>query len=259
MPGKQKIKNLEAQAGSVVVNEANFNEPVKLKPRYTSREKILYVILGVLAVVGLIFAGWSYKEYRENQMVSKELALVRRDKPASAGSDVSQLIAQVGSLMVLPQNEQPTVATVTDLDKLQGQPFFANAQVGDKVLIYSQAGKAILYRPGENKIIELAPLNTPEPSSAGQNLLTLEIRNGSGKTGAAKNLKIQLEQDPEFSVVGTGNAKTIYPRTIIYVAGGQLPSFAARLQQIASATVVSVLPAGEPTSSEEALVIIGRQ
>ncbi len=69
---------------------------------------------------------------------------------------------------MLPQDEQPTIATVTDLAKLQGQPFFANAQVGDKVLIYSRAGKVILYRPGENKIIELAPINisttTPQTS-----------------------------------------------------------------------------------------------
>ncbi len=65
----------------------------------------------------------------------------------------------VGRLIVLPEDEVPTIATVTDLEALQGQPFFANAKLGDKVLIFAKAGKAILYDPVEQKIVEVAPVN----------------------------------------------------------------------------------------------------
>ncbi len=82
----------------------------------------------------------------------------------NATAEASQLLVEVGKLMVLPENEQPTIATVTDLEKLKDQPFFAKAQVGDKVLIYTSAKKAILYRPTENKIIELAPLSVSQPA-----------------------------------------------------------------------------------------------
>ncbi|OGN17447.1 MAG: hypothetical protein A3F48_04405 [Candidatus Yanofskybacteria bacterium RIFCSPHIGHO2_12_FULL_41_9] len=62
-------------------------------------------------------------------------------------------------MLVLPTDEQPTVATVTDLEALKGQPFFLNAKIGYKVLIYTKAKKAILYDPQARKIVEVAPIN----------------------------------------------------------------------------------------------------
>lgn len=76
-----------------------------------------------------------------------------------AQSEVAAVITQVGSLIVLPEGESPTVATVSDAERLRGQPFFANAKNGDRVLIYTTARKAILYNPEQNKIVEVAPLN----------------------------------------------------------------------------------------------------
>jgi hypothetical protein len=51
------------------------------------------------------------------------------------------------------------VATVSDASKLQSQQFFAKAQNGDKVLIFTNAKRAVLYRPSTNKVIEYAPVN----------------------------------------------------------------------------------------------------
>lgn len=76
------------------------------------------------------------------------------------------LIATVGKLMFLPEGEMPTIATVTDLEKLKDQPFFTNAKKGDKVLIYTNAKKAILYDPDSNKIVEIAPINIGQQPSA---------------------------------------------------------------------------------------------
>lgn len=73
--------------------------------------------------------------------------------------EVANTIIAVGKLMVLPVGEEPSVASVTDPDKLRDQAFFANAKVGDKVLIYQKSGKAILYSPTLNKIIEVSPVN----------------------------------------------------------------------------------------------------
>ncbi len=79
-------------------------------------------------------------------------------------TDVKNLVAMVGKLIVLPQGENPTIATVTDPERLRDQPFFLNAQKGDKVLIYTNAKKAILYSPLDNKIVEVAPVNIgPQP------------------------------------------------------------------------------------------------
>ncbi len=71
--------------------------------------------------------------------------------------DQTQVVDQVGKLMLLP-DEKPTVAVVSDLNKLKGQQFFAHASQGDVVLMYAKAQKAILYSPAQNKIIEVAPI-----------------------------------------------------------------------------------------------------
>lgn len=74
------------------------------------------------------------------------------------------LVAQIGRLIVLP-DEEPTIATVSDPDVLKNQPFFAKAKKGDRVLLYANAKKAILYDPVNDKIIEVAPIVIGAPAS----------------------------------------------------------------------------------------------
>ncbi len=50
--------------------------------------------------------------------------------------------------------------------------FFANAKVGDKVLVYAKAGKVILYNPSEDRIVEVAPINLNNPAP---NTTTLKV------------------------------------------------------------------------------------
>ena len=82
-----------------------------------------------------------------------------QDPEAAAEAEKTDLVAKVGKLMTLPTDEAPSVATVTDSTKLAGQPFFAKAQDGDKVLIFTNAKQAILYRPSTDKIVEVMPLS----------------------------------------------------------------------------------------------------
>jgi hypothetical protein len=71
----------------------------------------------------------------------------------------AQIIAAVGKIMLLPTDESPTLAKVSDLSVLQNQAFFKNAAVGDVVLMYAKSLRAILYDPYQNKIIEVGPIN----------------------------------------------------------------------------------------------------
>lgn len=90
---------------------------------------------------------------------------IKADPQKAAAAEVQKLVATVGQLILLP-SETPTVATVVDPAQLKDQAFFTNAVKGDKLLIYTNAKKAILYDPAQNKIIEVAPINignTPAP------------------------------------------------------------------------------------------------
>jgi hypothetical protein len=82
------------------------------------------------------------------------------DPNVALEKEIESLTATIGKFMELPKGEKPTLATVTDRAKLKGQEFFANAENGDKLLVYSKAGKAILYRPSTGKIIEATNLTS---------------------------------------------------------------------------------------------------
>jgi hypothetical protein len=81
-------------------------------------------------------------------------------------SETDKLVADVGKLIKLPADEKPTLATVTDVEKVKDQSLFKDAQNGDKVLVYTTAKKAILYRPTDNKIIEIGAINLSQQASS---------------------------------------------------------------------------------------------
>ena len=114
---------------------------------------LLIIFLALILVVAVSAAGYFYFKARKLETAT------------SSQDDLKNLLDQVSKLIILPQDEQPTIATVTDIEQLKGQAFFANAQIGDKVIIYTTAKKAILFRPSENKIVEVAPLNLEAPPS----------------------------------------------------------------------------------------------
>ena len=112
------------------------------------------IIIGVAAIVVLAAAPSVYF-FRQYQKVQLKL-----NNPTEAvKQDTKETIAAVARFMLLPVDEEPTVMQVTDVSKLKDQPFFANAQNGDKVIIYTKAKKAILYRAQTNMIIDVAPVN----------------------------------------------------------------------------------------------------
>ena len=109
-------------------------------------------IIIVLVVIALAGAGTGYYFYNQYQ-------ILKQDPKALVDKENAALVAKVGQLILLPTNEQPTIATVADPSKLADQPFFVNAKKGDRVIIYTNAKKAILYDEAANKIIEVAPIN----------------------------------------------------------------------------------------------------
>lgn len=125
-------------------------------PRFTHTHVIALLIALLVITIG---AGIYF--YQKAAETPKEQAAL----------ELGAIVARVGQLMILPEGETPTLATVSDPEKLKGQSFFARAQKGDVVLIYAAVRKAILYSPSLDKIVEIAPINTEsaattEPTNA---------------------------------------------------------------------------------------------
>jgi hypothetical protein len=117
---------------------------------------LLWGLMVLLLAAAVGTAAYYVNRYHDSQKQVKKLA---SNPTITAQQEQQQLLDKVGKLTVLPAGETPTIATVTDISKLKDQAFFVNAVNGDKVLIYTQAKKAFLYRPSTNKIINIAPVN----------------------------------------------------------------------------------------------------
>jgi hypothetical protein len=108
-----------------------------------------------VTVASLLTTAYSYNLY---QQTNQELMDLKKNPNKVAQQEAKDLVARVGALVALPTGEEPTIATVTDINKLKNQAFFKNAQNGDKVLLYAKALKAYLYSVSMNKILEVAPI-----------------------------------------------------------------------------------------------------
>lgn len=97
------------------------------------------------------------------------LAVLKQHNNA-APDNVATVTRLVAKHMVLPKNEEPALATVTDAKKLS-TPFLKQAQDGDRILIYQKNQLAIIYRPTIDRIIAVGPvsIDTPATKATGDN------------------------------------------------------------------------------------------
>lgn len=215
------------------------------------------IIFIILALTGLSAGGYFFYQYQKTQA---ELQTIKTDPTTvqkAAQEEVKRLIAEVGKLIELPTGEEPTVATITDLEKLKDQPFFQKAKNGDKVLIYTNAKKAILYDPLSKKILDIAPVNIGSMSAATAQNIKIILRNGTTITGltskAEPKIKLFL---PEATISAKENAaNNDYQQSVLVVLNN---SFKAQAEKLAKDLniKVSTLPSEEKSGDGVDLIII---
>lgn len=126
---------------------------------HKNRRKTLWSIAAGLAVLVLAVTGaFLVTEYQQK----------KNDPKAQAEATTSRVIEKVSELYFLPKDEKPTVAQIEDKSKLDGQSFFDSAENGDYLLVYTDAKIALLYREGENKLVNVGPVNTDQSDVAGE-------------------------------------------------------------------------------------------
>lgn len=181
--------------------------------------------------------------------------------PEILEQEEDKLIAEVESIIELPQDEEPTVATVTDPAQLEGQNFFKNAQVGDRILVYNGARKAVLYRPSERRVVEVGNVNIADggdnPSNEEQGPPRFALFNGTSVNGLTtvveNNIKANLE---EFEVVFKENASvTTYTSSVLVDVSGR-----GDAEDVGESLGIAVgeLPEGETAPEDiDYLIIVG--
>jgi hypothetical protein len=134
------------------VNDATDNVPENSKTRKFKKPQLkikkttfLITTILVLAIGIAAISTFKYMDIKNNPQKVTE-------------SEQKSLISKISKHIELPDGEQPSIATVSDKEKLKDQAFFKDAQNGDTVLIYTNAKEAILYRESEDKVVKVAPI-----------------------------------------------------------------------------------------------------
>lgn len=83
-------------------------------------------------------------------------AVIETIEPTAVTNEA--VLEAVSRLIVVP-NEEPVFSVVTDPATLQGeQAFYRNTQAGDVLLIFPLSAQAMIYRPTEDRLVNVGPL-----------------------------------------------------------------------------------------------------
>lgn len=136
---------VEKQEPILAVEERSVFVEKKLPIQNSVRQRILLIsALIVLLTIGAV--GYFLFSQTPEERAEKEM---------------DALLAEVASLMILPQSEVPLIYTIDDPELLRlQQPFFTDAIAGDKLLVYQGAVKAIIYSPERNLIVNVGTIAT---------------------------------------------------------------------------------------------------
>lgn len=234
--------------------------------------KLLNIGSIVIVIIALSAAVYFYLQYQNAT-------------GAKAAAEIKATVKKVSQIMELPTDETPTIATVSDKSKLAQQDFFKHAENGDKVLIYAKAQKAILYRPSTNKIIDVVPVRTAEPTqppadtqsteptTAPQDLslsspttipsptkapvMNIAMYNGTTKQGLSYKLESVLKTKYQIQVSSRQEAASNdYAKTEVIDITGKFKDQISDLAAFLNADVQN-LPKGEVEPEADILIIIG--
>lgn len=229
------------------------------------KNRTFLIILSVVVIIAAIPAVYFYKQYKNSQTMLSNLQSGKQE-------ELLKTVESVGKLMLLPADETPVLAVVSDKEKLNSQSFFSRAENGDSALIYPKAKKVILYRPSINKIIEVSniSINSNESTqaaaestaTAGAELkapeaVALAIYNGTKTAGLAGRTKDRLKSKfPDFNTVVVADAKNNYSNTIVIDVSKKNKTAAGQLAAYLNAKVTE-MPQEEKQPLADILIIIG--
>lgn len=188
--------------------------------------------------------------------------------PSILQKEEIELVKRVGSHIDLPPDEQPTVATVTDKSQLTDQVFFRNSEQGDKVLIYTNSGKVVLYRPSKDMVVEVGTVNINKQEEGTEEGVAIEdievsyrfvVLNGTRNSGLAQDIGVQIENLlVEADIVQVLDAENIYNESIVVDVTGERGDDAKDLAEKLGMSLADLPSAEQLVEDVDFMIIVGK-
>lgn len=132
-----------------------------------SSKKSITVTVGVIALIGVAAVVQMNKD-----QLSAQLENVTSTAPSAQDADAekskeaaAKIISEVRKLIDIPEDIDPTVATIIDIELLREKnPFYSKAENGDHLVVTPT--RAILYSSAQNKILDVVPVQL-QPTEGG--------------------------------------------------------------------------------------------
>ncbi len=198
----------------------------KPNQRFT-RKKMAVIAVAVILSIITFAVGW--------QLFSK------------SNPQETRLVTRIRSMAEVPQDEIPTVQTITDKNKAT-QAFLQQSEDGDKLVLFVQSKIAVLYRPSTDRIVALGPIELSAP--------TVFLRNGTNQDDVAALVDKLAKAPEEYRLLSRDKSAKDYTQTLVVDLSGVRPRDA---QQLAATVggIVAKMPEGESRPEGELLIIIG--
>ncbi|KKT92267.1 MAG: hypothetical protein A3E37_01490 [Candidatus Andersenbacteria bacterium RIFCSPHIGHO2_12_FULL_46_9] len=142
----------------------------KIKPHRRRRGGILNFLLfvGIIGAVALFF--WAEQQRRDAlsklEQTEQQLQEIKESTERSGQQVADEVLGKVRQHINLPEELQPTVATIIDVDRLrETSDFYKEAKNGDHLILTET--RAILYNPDTDRIVDVVPVMlNPEDAAA---------------------------------------------------------------------------------------------
>lgn len=234
------------------------------KPQVKTMDRLLPIFL-IIALAACAIAFWGYWQSKQ------KLSVLTNPQQASElnAEQTQKLLEKVGKVAVLPNEPNPVVATINDVETLASrQNFYKDAHNGDKLLVFARSRKAIIFDEKNNLIVNIGPIFYTDAEGKNQTAplnqdgkLNIDIRNGSSQNDKSVNLRDKLISNANYiiSKIGKASKNSYTGTTVVDRIEGDAKNdlIQALTKELGPVTIVQQMPEGEAASNAEVVVILG--
>jgi len=226
-----------------------------------SKKKMSKVLRNILIVLFVVFVGFGIYAALDNAGYVKALKLALQiQKQTALSKEDKAVLNQLKKIMVLPEDINPTMAVITDVEALKKQQpgFFADVKNGDRLIIYPT--QAIVFDAAANKIIKVGPIQFNQAQVTPVNFAIYNSLKDDPTNAKSDEMETKLKAAFNNAVVTVkaNSAKFDYPKTLVVDLVGNNKDIEKIAQAIGAN--LSGLPIGEKApEGADVLVIIGKE